>query len=95
MIKTHYGDPCIHCGVAHDDVPSGACIGTKPAVPIAYRCISVRRDGVERFLILMSDGSIEDRWEHFMVGLEGPGGYLHGARYDNELRHSADKMTEP
>lgn len=22
----HQGDPCIHCGVAHDDVPPGPCI---------------------------------------------------------------------
>lgn len=23
--KYHRGDPCVHCGVAHDDVPSGPC----------------------------------------------------------------------
>ncbi len=23
--KYHFGDPCIHCGVAHDDVPPGPC----------------------------------------------------------------------
>ena len=27
MTKAHYGDPCIHCGVAHDDVPPGPCMG--------------------------------------------------------------------
>lgn len=23
----HQGDPCIFCGIAHDDVPSGFCLG--------------------------------------------------------------------
>lgn len=23
--RWHQGDPCIHCGVAHDDVPPGPC----------------------------------------------------------------------
>lgn len=23
--RWHFGDPCIHCGVAHDDVPIGPC----------------------------------------------------------------------
>lgn len=25
---SHYGDPCIYCGIAHDDVPPGSCTGT-------------------------------------------------------------------
>lgn len=23
----HFGDPCIHCGIPHDDVPRGPCTG--------------------------------------------------------------------
>ena len=22
----HFGDPCVHCGIAHDDVPVGPCV---------------------------------------------------------------------
>jgi hypothetical protein len=36
----YFGDPCIHCGVAHDDVPPGPCPGKRalladPAPPAA------------------------------------------------------------
>lgn len=24
---THFGDPCVHCGIAHDDAPPGPCKG--------------------------------------------------------------------
>ena len=63
-MKTHFGDPCIHCGVPHDDVPSGPCTGTSPPVPVAFATISVRWDGVEHFRVRYSDGHIEDRWDH-------------------------------
>ena len=23
----HFGDPCVHCGIPHDDVPVGPCQG--------------------------------------------------------------------
>lgn len=32
----HFGDPCTYCGVPHDDVPPGPCIG-RTNDRIAYR----------------------------------------------------------
>ena len=65
MIKTHYGDPCIHCGIGHDDVPSGDCRGDpEKAVPISWCGMGVRWDNVEHYRIRYSDNRIEDRWEH-------------------------------
>ena len=65
----HYGDPCIHCGTPHDDVPTGSCMGDpKKAIILAYcvarqawenpgsRCNTVR--------CAMSDGSIRDEAWH-------------------------------
>ncbi len=26
-IRTHFGDPCVKCGIPHDDVQSGSCPG--------------------------------------------------------------------
>jgi hypothetical protein len=26
---THFGDPCVHCGIPHDEVPPGPCKATK------------------------------------------------------------------
>lgn len=63
--RDHFGDPCIHCGVAHDDVPSGPCAGDpKKARPIAWCSMGVRWDGVEHYRIRMSSGEVVDRWEH-------------------------------
>jgi hypothetical protein len=61
----HFRDPCVHCATPHDDVPSGPCQGdpTK-AVPIRWRPLGVRWDGVERFLIQLSNGKFEERYEH-------------------------------
>ena len=28
-LQSHKGDPCIYCGIAHDDVQSGPCAGTR------------------------------------------------------------------
>jgi hypothetical protein len=28
-LQSHKGDPCIYCGIAHDDVPPGPCAGTR------------------------------------------------------------------
>lgn len=61
----HFGDPCIHCGVAHDDVPSGPCCGdSSNAKPVAFRSLGVRHDHVEHFYVLMSDGTVLDRYHH-------------------------------
>lgn len=37
MDMYHFGDPCIHCGIAHDEVPKGNCNGDKEkAVVVKY-----------------------------------------------------------
>lgn len=94
MNMHHFGDPCIHCGIAHDDVPAGPCQGNAAkAIPIAYRSMGVRWDNVERFLIRMSDGSIQERHHH--IGEQAPYyhfGYRdalsHPPRYDETLNRS-------
>jgi hypothetical protein len=81
---THFGDPCIHCGIPHDDVSRGSCHGdATKAKPIAYRLLGTRWDHVDHFLILMSTGEIVDRWEHCDMQL--PYTYLKGVRQDVTL----------
>lgn len=61
----HFGDPCLHCDIPHDDVPAGPCSGDpKKAVPIAWCSLGVRWDGYENFRLLMSDGRVEERIAH-------------------------------
>ena len=61
----HYGDPCVHCATPHDDVLPGPCPGDPAkAIPIAFRSLGVRWDNIERFLVRMSDGRVEDRHYH-------------------------------
>ena len=63
-LKTHFGDPCIHCRIPHDEVPPGPCSGqSSEAVPIACRFLETRRDGARHFLVRMSDGRVEDVWQ--------------------------------
>lgn len=88
----HYGDPCVHCGVPHDNVSPGLCPGDpSKAMPIAYASCGVRWDGVERFIILWSSGVITERHAH--VSERAP--YFHFGcskeliqppRYDKGLR---------
>jgi hypothetical protein len=81
----HYGDPCVHCGLPHDEIQPGPCQGDPAkAVPMVWRSLSVRWDHVEHFLIQMSDGSFTDRWEHIDMSL--PWTYLKDARNDQMLR---------
>lgn len=99
---THFGDPCIHCGNPHDEVPPGDCQGEvsertgelKKAIPVAWRSLGVRWDNVEHYLIRFSDGSIRDRWEHIDMGMPFCNfGYEDHfprpgmVRYDDKLRH--------
>lgn len=78
----HFGDPCIHCAIPHDDVPVGPCQGDKAkAVPIAYASLGVRWDKVEHLRVRMSDGRIEDIWEH----VDAQMGWELG-RYDETLK---------
>jgi hypothetical protein len=61
----HFGDPCIHCAIPHDDVPVGPCRGDPAkAIPIAYKSLGVRWDHVERFLVCFSNGRVEQRYSH-------------------------------
>ncbi len=65
MSMTHYGDPCLHCGIGHDDVPVGPCKGeTNKAVVIGARYITRRWDCCEHWRVLWSDGRIESVWWH-------------------------------
>ncbi len=88
----HFGDPCVHCGIPHDDVPIGPCQGDPAkAVPIAYRSMGVRPDGIERFLIRFSDERVEER--HFHVSEQAP--YWHFGYSDSRRqppRHD-DRLT--
>lgn len=78
----HFGDPCVHCSIGHDDVPAGPCQGdpTK-AVPIAFRSMETRHDGVTRYLIKLSSGQVIEHHSH--AGEHAP--YTHWGRFD-ELR---------
>jgi hypothetical protein len=63
-VKTHYGDPCIHCGIPHDDVPVGACEGdSRKSIPIACRFLGMQWDGACRFYVRFSDGRVEEVWQ--------------------------------
>lgn len=88
MTLLHYGDPCVHCAIPHDEVPVGPCQGDPAkAVPMAYRSLGVRWDNVEHFLIQMSNGEFTDRYEHISFSL--PWTYLKNARSDQTLRRPA------
>jgi hypothetical protein len=64
-MQRHFGDPCIHCGTPLDDVEPGACKGDATrAKPIAYRSMGVRWDGIERFLVRLSTGAVQERHHH-------------------------------
>lgn len=81
----HFGDPCIHCGTPHDAVDPGPCRGDPDkAKPIAFRSLGARWDKVEHLLIRMSDGRVEQVWEHIDV----PKPNLVGLRYDETIRIS-------
>lgn len=81
----HFGDPCIHCGIAHEDFVPGPCNGdfTK-AKPIGYVSAGVRWDGVERYLVRYSDTSIREIYSHVSNHLP----YYH-------FGHSDELITPP
>jgi hypothetical protein len=71
MTLYHFGDPCVHCGIPHDEVPVGPCQGDPAkAVPMAYQSMGVRPDGIERFLIRFSDDRVDQR--DFPVSQQAP-----------------------
>lgn len=98
---THFGDPCIHCGVGHDDVPPGSCLGDgAQAIPIAYRSLGVRWDGVAHYLIRMSNGEVKELHSH--ISFHAP--YYHFGhsedlinppRYDANIQFPARSPSEP
>lgn len=58
-MRTHYGDPCIHCDTPHDLVAAGPCLGDPDkATPIAVDVLGWTRDGRSLLKILYSD-----RWD--------------------------------
>jgi hypothetical protein len=67
--QTHFGDPCIHCSVPHDDVAPGACPGdASKAVVIAY-CVDRQAwqkpgSGCDTILCLMSTGAVSVTARH-------------------------------
>ena len=65
----HFGDPCVHCGIAHDDVAPWPCKGdpTK-AVVVAY-CVQRQAyqnpgSGCDTVRCAMSNGTIRDDARH-------------------------------
>jgi hypothetical protein len=61
----HFKDPCIHCGTRMEDMDPGPCKGdAEKVIPIAFRSVEVRPDGVEHYRVLMSDGEIKEMHSH-------------------------------
>ena len=86
-MKTHFGDPCIHCNLSHDDVPVGVCTGDfSKAIPVAWDSLGVRWDNVEHFRILMSDGTKVDHFAHISMNPVYGDGYLRHVRYHKGLK---------
>ena len=57
-MKTHYGDPCIHCHTPHDEVPIDECVGDgQPKVIGASFLKQVHRN--RYYLLRYSDGHTE------------------------------------
>jgi hypothetical protein len=81
---THFGDPCIHCGIPHDEVPVGHCVGDpSKAIPIAFKYKEIRpRAAVRHITVLMSTG--EKRDTYYIQGYEEPP-YSKGLRHDDTL----------
>lgn len=62
---THYGDPCIHCNMPHDEVLLGPCTGDRQRAKALDVCfISRRWDNVECWRFRYTDGSIHEEWYH-------------------------------
>lgn len=78
---THFGDPCIHCGIAQMDVPAGNCQGDMiKAKVIGYASLGVRWDGVEHYRYRTSDNALHEEHQH--VSFHAP--YYHFGR-SNDL----------
>jgi hypothetical protein len=90
-MQTHFGDPCLHCGTAHDQIERGACKGDpSKAVAIAYRSLGTRWDGYEHFYVRMSTNEVVERWCHHSMqapyrGFKMLGDIQQPPRYDDKL----------
>jgi hypothetical protein len=48
-MRYHHGDPCSHCGIAHDDVPIGSCERNPRVEPIPGDvCVPEPRESHQR-----------------------------------------------
>lgn len=58
----HFGDPCIHCGIPHDDVPKGDCKGDKGKAVVTHywvkRMSYEQNNGADLVRARMSSGDI-------------------------------------
>ena len=63
--QTHFGSPCIHCGVQLEDVAPGPCTGdARKAKVIGYASLGVRYDGVEHYRYRLSTNAVEELYSH-------------------------------
>jgi hypothetical protein len=75
--KTHFGDPCVHCGTPQMEVAPGGCTGDfSKALVIGYASLGVRHDGVEHYRYRLSENTVHDSWQH--VSYHAP--YYHFGR---------------
>ncbi len=68
-MKTHFGDPCIHCNVPHDEVEVGACKGSPEKAIVLGYCVARQAwqnpgSGCDTVLCKMSDGSVRQEARH-------------------------------
>lgn len=98
--QTHFGDPCIHCGVPQMELEPGACQGDpSKAKVIGYASLGVRPDGVEHYRYRLSTNDVREAHRH--VSEHAP--YYHFGRshdliqpppYDARLKAKATPQTQ-
>lgn len=77
--QTHFGDPCLHCGVPQMEVAPGPCPGdAAKAKVIGYASLGVRPDGVEHFRYRLSTNEVCEVHQH--ISFHAP--YYHFGRSD-------------
>ena len=67
--KTHFGDPCIHCGTDHDKVEVGPCKGDRDKAIVLKYCVGRQAwqnpgNGCDDVYCLMSNGEIRNDVRH-------------------------------
>lgn len=66
----HFGDPCMFCGVGHDDLAPGPCPKNDGKVRVAHYAVVDRRwDGVERYRYRTTDGKVHEVSAHISFKL--------------------------